>query len=390
MHKINKTEMTNDILNAITDNSLWNLILMGGMLLSLIFTGILIPQILLIAFRKKLFDEPDGRKIHHSSVPRLGGIAFEHVILFSFFIILVIDIYSGRYLLANELQNFTLELSVSVCSLILLYLVGIADDLVGVKYRAKFVVQIICGILFLLGGLCISDCHGILGIHQLPTWLYIPFSVVLVVFIINAINLIDGIDGLASGLSGVALIFYTYVFYMLDEHVYALISISTLGTIIPFFYYNVFGNPEKHRKIFMGDSGSLTIGLILCLLSFKIANLDMSAHSITSNFNPLVLAFIPLMIPCMDVIHVFIHRLRDHKNPFLPDKNHIHHKLLRMGMSQRNSLFLILGVSAICMIGFILFSQYVGATIVFLIYILGYTGINCWMSYKINHIEKNK
>ena len=173
---------------------------------------------------------------------------------------------------------------------------GIADDLVGVKYRAKFVVQITCGILFLVGGLSISDCHGILGIHQLPSFLSIPFSIVMVVFIINAINLIDGIDGLASGLSGVALLFYTYIFYQLGEYLYALISITTLGTIIPFFYYNVFGNPEKHRKIFMGDSGSLTIGLILCLLSFKIANLDMSLHPETSVYNPLVLAFIPLMI----------------------------------------------------------------------------------------------
>ncbi|MBO7636759.1 MAG: undecaprenyl/decaprenyl-phosphate alpha-N-acetylglucosaminyl 1-phosphate transferase [Paludibacteraceae bacterium] len=361
--------------------------LVCGMALSLVFTGILIPQILLIAFRKKLFDEPDGRKIHHSTVPRLGGIAFEHVILFSFFILLVLDINSGRYLLSNELQSHTLELSVSVCSLILLYLVGIADDLVGVKYRAKFVVQITCGILFLVGGLSISDCHGILGIHQLPSFLSIPFSIVMVVFIINAINLIDGIDGLASGLSGVALLFYTYIFYQLGEYLYALISITTLGTIIPFFYYNVFGNPEKHRKIFMGDSGSLTIGLILCLLSFKIANLDMSLHPETSVYNPLVLAFIPLMIPCMDVVHVFIHRVRHHKNPFLPDKNHIHHKLLRMGMSQRSSLLLILVLSALFMVGFILLSQYVNINIVFIVYIIIYTGLNCWMSHKIKGIE---
>lgn len=379
--------MTNNMLHIVADETIWNIMLVCGMALSLVFTGILIPQILLIAFRKKLFDEPDGRKIHHSTVPRLGGIAFEHVILFSFFILLVLDINSGRYLLSNELQSHTLELSVSVCSLILLYLVGIADDLVGVKYRAKFVVQITCGILFLVGGLSVSDCHGIFGIHQLPSFLSIPFSIIMVVFIINAINLIDGIDGLASGLSGVALLFYTYIFYQLGEYLYALISITTLGTIIPFFYYNVFGNPEKHRKIFMGDSGSLTIGLILCLLSFKIANLDMSLHPETSVYNPLVLAFIPLMIPCMDVVHVFIHRVRHHKNPFLPDKNHIHHKLLRMGMSQRSSLLLILVLSALFMVGFILLSQYVNINIVFIVYIIIYTGLNCWMSHKIKGIE---
>lgn len=181
--------------------------------------------------------------------------------------------------------------------------------------------------------------------------------------------------------------FYTYVFYQLGEYLYALISITTLGTIIPFFYYNVFGNPEKHRKIFMGDSGSLTIGLILCLLSFKIANLDVSLHPETSAYNPLVLAFIPLMIPCMDVVHVFIHRVRHHKNPFLPDKNHIHHKLLRMGMSQRSSLLLILVISAIFMVGFILLSQYVNINIVFIVYIIIYTGINCWISHKIKKIE---
>ncbi len=377
-----------DFFISMSDAAFWRFLMVSVLVMSIVAAGILIPQILLIAFRKKLFDEPDERKIHHSTVPRLGGLAFEPVILFTIFILLVFDVHAGRFQLMEELGNNVLSLSICVCSLILLYLVGIADDLIGVKYSAKFVVQVCVGLLFLFGGLYISDLQGLLFLHKLPYLVFWPLTVVLVVFIINAMNLIDGIDGLASGLSGVALGYYGVVFFEIGEYTYALVAFSTLGTVIPFFYYNVFGKAEKQQKIFMGDTGSLTIGLILCFLSFRMANVTISpTHTCLSRVHRLFLAFSPLLVPCMDVVRVFIHRIKKGNSPFLPDKSHIHHKLLSLGMTQHSAMISILLFSAFIIVVSLILSKVVDPTLLFVGIIALFTVTNIWMSHKIEKIE---
>lgn len=364
-----------------SDSSFWRFLMVSVLVMAIVAAGVLIPQILLIAFRKKLFDEPDERKIHHSTVPRLGGLAFEPVILFTIFIMLVFDVHAGRNQLMGEVSGNILPISIWICSLILLYLVGIADDLIGVKYSAKFVVQVACGLLFLFGGLYVNDLHGLLLLHELPKFIFWPLTVVLVVFVINAMNLIDGIDGLASGLSGVALTYYGFVFFDLHEYIYALVSFAALGTVIPFFYYNVFGKAEKQRKIFMGDTGSLTIGLILCFLSFRMARVDVTAGSTClSDIHPLFLAFSPLIVPCMDVVRVFMHRIRKGSSPFLPDKSHIHHKLLNLGMTQHAAMISILVFSATIIGLCVVLSKYVDPTILFVAFIGLFSLLNVAMT----------
>ncbi len=378
-----------DFFITMSDTAFWRFMMISALVISSVAAGVLIPQILLIAFRKRLFDEPDERKIHHSTVPRLGGLAFEPVIIFTMFILLVFDVHAFRFQLMNELGENVLSLSICVCSLILLYLVGIADDLIGVKYSAKFVVQVGCGLLFLFGGLYISDLHGLFFLYdRLPSVLFWPLTVILVVFIINAMNLIDGIDGLASGLSGVALGYYGCVFFEIGEYTFALVAFATLGTVIPFFYYNVFGKAEKQQKIFMGDTGSLTIGLVLCFLSFRMANVDISTdHTCLSRVHPLFLAFCPLMVPCMDVVRVFIHRIRMGNSPFLPDKSHIHHKLLSLGMSQHKAMISILVFSAFFIVVCLILSKIMDPTLLFIACVALYTFLNIWLS---KCIEKRK
>lgn len=368
-----------------SDTAFWRFMMASALIISIVAAGILIPQILLIAFRKKLFDEPDERKIHHSTVPRLGGIAFEPVILFTIFILMVFDVHALRFQLMAELGENVLSLSICVCSLILLYLVGIADDLIGVKYSAKFVVQVGCGLLFLFGGLYISDLHGLFLINdRLPWFLFWPLTIILVVFIINALNLIDGIDGLASGLSGVALGYYGAVFFEIGEYAFALVAFSTLGTVIPFFYYNVFGKAEKQQKIFMGDTGSLTIGLILSFLSIRMANVEIAtSHTCLSRVHPFFLAFGPLLVPCMDVVRVFIHRIRMGNSPFLPDKSHIHHKLLSLGMSQHKAMVTILLFSAFFITSCLILSKRMEPTLLLIGCIALYTFMNIWLSKRI-------
>ena len=132
--------------------------------------------------------------------------------------------------------------------------------------------QALAAALLILGGIELTDLHGFLGIGELPTAVSVILTALISVFIINALNLIDGIDGLASGLSGVACAFYTYMFFHAGLYLFSAIAVATLGVLVPFFVYNVFGNAEKQRKIFMGDTGALTIGLLLSAMSCAYAS----------------------------------------------------------------------------------------------------------------------
>lgn len=146
--------------------------------------GIIIPQILLIAFRKRLFDLPDERKIHHCAVPRLGGIAFKPVVYFTVALLLGINMVMGHSEMLSEIENDVRPLAFAFCSIMVLYLVGMADDLIGIRYRAKFVIQILCGMMLIAGGIYIDNLYGILGIHSVPLWLGYPLTILFVVFII--------------------------------------------------------------------------------------------------------------------------------------------------------------------------------------------------------------
>lgn len=154
----------------------------------------------------------------------------------------------GHSKMLSEIENDVRPLAFAFCSIMVLYLVGMADDLIGIRYRAKFVIQILCGMMLIAGGIYIDNLYGILGIHSVPLWLGYPLTILFVVFIINAINLIDGIDGLASGLCSIACLLYGLTFLMFHQYIYAMLAFATLGVLVPFFYYNVFGNAEHGKR----------------------------------------------------------------------------------------------------------------------------------------------
>ncbi len=359
---------------------LWIVNIALAFVLCVVLAGIVIPQILLIAFRKKLFDLPDERKIHQGVVPRLGGIAFKPVIFFSVALLLGVNILIGNTEFLDEVGRNVTTLSFVFCAVMLLYLVGMADDLIGVRYVAKFFVQILCGIMLIGAGVWLSDFHGILWVGGLYPWFGYLFTVLVIVFIINAINLIDGIDGLASGLCSVACIYYGISFFSLGEYICSLLSFATLGVLIPFFYYNVFGKAERGRKIFMGDTGSLTVGIMVCFLSLKLVR---SAAGNPAGFNPMVLAFAPLIIPCFDVIRVYMRRVRHGQNPFMPDKSHIHHKLLAMGMPQRQTMISIVLASIVLTFLNVWLSRYVHVNLLLIADAAIWILFNMWLTKRI-------
>lgn len=369
------------------NTDLWIINVSLVFVLCVFLAGIVIPQILLIAFRRKLFDVPDERKIHQGAVPRLGGIAFKPVIFFSVFLLLGIDMMVGHTEVLSEIGKDAQPLFFGFCSIIVLYLVGIADDLIGVKYRAKFFVQVLCGVMLIAGGVYLNDLTGVLGVHELPTWIGYLLTVLATVFIINAINLIDGIDGLASGLCSIACLFYGVIFFLFEKYIYSMLAFATLGVLMPFFYYNVFGKVEHHKKIFMGDTGSLTIGMMLCFLSIRLV--QCGADEGGKILNSMILAFSPLIIPCFDVVRVYLHRVRNGKNPFLPDKNHIHHKLIAIGMKQRTVMILIIAVSLLFTLGNILLSKYIEINLLLVIDIAIWTLVNIGLSRRIKKLQSN-
>ena len=348
-------------------------------LISAFIARILIPRILLISLRKKLFDIPDNRKIHKRAIPRLGGVSFFPTTLFSFCLVYAFRLLGGDSVSTVYASYLLPELLLFACGMTLLYLTGIADDLVGVRYRQKFVIQIFCACLFPLSGIWINDLYGLFGIHELSAYIGMPFTVLIIVFITNAINLIDGIDGLASGLSSVALLIFTFLFINKGLWSYAMLAAGTFGVLVPFFYYNVFGSVERARKIFMGDTGSLTLGYTLSFLAIKYSQHNTDIMPYTAG--AFIIAFSTMIIPAFDVVRVVLVRIREGHSPFEPDKNHIHHKLLAVGLSPRKAMLSLLFMSCAFSAANILLVPYVNNTMMLIADIVIWIGLNLWWDY---------
>ena len=311
------------------------------LIVSLLLGLLITPNILLISHKKRLYDIPNERKLHTVLVPQLGGAAFFLTIVTSMCFVLGICVRLDMLPVDPLYGDVTAELLFLVVGSMLLYLIGIADDLVGVRYIYKFAVQFVAALLLVGSGCWFNHLGGFFGIGSLSPWVGIPFTIVFVVYTINALNLIDGIDGLASGLSSISLVVLGSMFFLLHHDIHAALAAATLGVLVPFWFFNVFGNARKGHKLFMGDSGSLVLGFILAYLVLRLSIAVPAGH-----YHPrqLVMSVTPLLIPLLDVIRVVFFRLRHGHHPFLPDKNHFHHKLLRTGMSPTVVMVFILFV----------------------------------------------
>lgn len=311
-----------------------------------LMSSVIIPQIASVAYDKKLFDEPGGRKVHTHATPRLAGISFVPIILFTLILAHGLNDIHIRLAIKGVRYLFS-ESALFFCGLILLNIVGMKDDIVGVKYRTKFLFQALTASFLPASGLWINHLYGFLGIYSLSPWVGIPLTILLVVLIVNSVNLIDGIDGLASGLCLLSLITLGSAFLYYGVWTYSLLAFATVGVLVPFFIYNVFGK-QGGGKIFMGDTGSLTLGYIIAFLAIRFASVNPDVVPYTEG--AIVVAFAPLIVPVFDVCRVIWIRFRSRKHLFAADRNHIHHKFLQMGIAPRRATHYILLMSA----GFIL------------------------------------
>ncbi|MBQ5814616.1 MAG: undecaprenyl/decaprenyl-phosphate alpha-N-acetylglucosaminyl 1-phosphate transferase [Flavobacteriales bacterium] len=317
-----------------------NVVIIMAFFIAAILSWGLIPRILFIAFEKKLFDIPDARKIHTGIVPRLGGVTFYPV-----FVLVFMMAFAGICFWHSNVKEIIstdviAECAMLICGMTIIFLIGIGDDLVGVSNKKKFLGQIAAAMFIPLSGFWINNWYGLFGVNELPVWVGMPFTVFVTVLITNAINLIDGLDGLASGLCAIAFVGVGGVFFLDGVWLYALICAIMLGNVLVFFVYNVFGSTLRRTKIFMGDTGSLMLGYVL---SFILIRYVFCEHTIQAgDEGKFMIALSLIFVPIFDVLRVMIVRVRKGVSPFLPDKNHLHHKFLAVRFTKTQTLCSIL------------------------------------------------
>ena len=358
---------------------LMTLYILGAFILSLICGLTFTPIILDFCKKKKLYDLPSERKVHKNAIPRLGGISFFPSMMTAFVVMLLYFSFSNRSNLDVSIWSASY-----IIGLTIIYFTGIVDDLIGLNATTKFVIQILTACLLPLSGLYINHLYGLFGIDEIPYYIGMPLTVFVIVFIDNAINLIDGIDGLASGLSLIALTGFLayFTYYHVFVYTYSILAAGMIGALIAFMYFNLFGKPERNKKIFMGDSGSLSLGFTLGFFAIKCAmdNENIWPPRQEALLVPLSLLF----VPTADVVRVTLFRFRHHKPLFLADKNHIHHKLMQTGMNQHQALCFILLLA----IFYILFNGFIAAWMSLTNILLLDIVLFCVVILSINHYLK--
>lgn len=289
-----------------------------------------IPVIVRISVAKSFLDTPNERKLNKMPVPNLGGIAlFLGISIATLIGLLKFPFPDWRYISSG---------------MMILFFIGFKDDILIIAPGKKFVAQLLVAFVMIgLGGIRVTDFHGLLGIGRLNYPLSFTVSTLFFVSTINAINLIDGIDGLAALLGLVSSIVFAGLFYAADQPVYSIMGMATAGSLSAFAIYNIYG---RKNKIFMGDTGSLILGFLLSIFAVKINEIELTG-SVISDKLPVVFSLALLAIPLFDMTRLFIQRILNGKSPFAPDKNHIHHKFLNLGLSHINASAIIVLMQSI-------------------------------------------
>ncbi|MBI1783057.1 MAG: undecaprenyl/decaprenyl-phosphate alpha-N-acetylglucosaminyl 1-phosphate transferase [Sphingobacteriales bacterium] len=298
--------------------------LLIGVSIAFIVTFYAIPVIIRVADIKKLYDEPDERKIHSSPIPSLGGLG----------------IYAGfllAILIASPEQSS--ELQYYIAASLVIFFLGLKDDILILSPIKKFLGQLLAAFIIIYkGGVQIISMHGFLGVQQLPEFFSLALTYFTVIVVINSFNLIDGVDGLAGSLGVFTSAAFGLYFFSVNQLMFSVMGFALAGSLAAFLIFNY-----SPAKIFMGDTGAMLIGLVNSILVIKFINAADDPH--LGGLAPLAAApaigFAILMIPLFDTLRVFGIRILYRRSPFSPDRNHIHHLLLDRGLSHKMVTFTI-------------------------------------------------
>ena len=331
-----------------------------------------IPKIIRVSYRKHLMDVPGNRSSHSRKVPRLGGIA----VYFS--VMVVSSIFSADMMYQNVFF---------AGALVLLFFIGLMDDLLVVSPYKKLYAQIVSALMIVVGSnVRIESFLGLFGIYEIPYIASVLVTVFAIILIINSYNLIDGIDGLASSVGILISLCFVFIFFRLYDYSTGFLAISVLGSLLAFLYFNL----SDQYKIFMGDTGSMVVGYLISFMAIKFVNIS-SIDWVMIKSAPVVVIAI-LIVPLIDTLSVIIIRLMKGKSPFSSDQNHIHHRLLRLGLSHIQTTVIIC-LSNILIIVFAYFIRRLNLNLMFLLVVcagLFLSYLPLVLSEKINQRKKLK
>lgn len=316
-----------EIIQGLTTNLGWFYAILA-MGLSAALSAYAIPIIIHIAHEKELVDKPgDERKQHERITPLLGGLA-----IFTS----LVSVYSivGP---ATRLKAFPMLVGATM----ILYTVGLKDDLLVTAPGKKLISQVLAGILVYLGGIHITNMFGIFGLGHLSFIPSMLLTVITVVAIVNAYNLIDGVDGLAGSVGLIASLAFGSWYWSHGFTAIALLAFTLAGALLGFLWFNFYP-----ARIFMGDAGSLVVGFLLAVMAIRFIEINANGlvESQVSDIAPLF-AMTVLIVPIYDTLRVFLLRAIKKRSPFHPGRDHVHHQLLGMGFSQRGTVFVLSGIN---------------------------------------------
>jgi UDP-N-acetylmuramyl pentapeptide phosphotransferase/UDP-N-acetylglucosamine-1-phosphate transferase len=293
------------------------------------------PALIKVAVLKRLIDTPsEERKIHKRSIPTIGGIIIYAGTLFAYALWYNVE---DRMYYDRIFQSVT-EFKLIIATSLILFFVGVKDDIIGTAPVKKLFAHIVVAlILVLMGDIRITGMHGIFGVYEIPYWGSVFISIFTYVVVVNAFNLIDGVDGLAAGIGFISCMAFGIWFIFANEFPYAALSFALGGALLGFLIFNF-----SPAKIFMGDSGSLVIGMFICVLSIKMIEYPIQQlDGFWVRVSKPVFAISALAYPLMDTLRVFIIRAIRGQSPFNADRNHIHHKLLDCKYSHVKTVIVI-------------------------------------------------
>lgn len=321
---------------------------------SLIISLVSIPSIIKVAKLKNLFDEPDDRTVHENSVPTLGGLA-----IFSGFT--VASLFFCDIMQIPELKFF-------VAGTIILFFIGIKDDILVIAPLTKLLGQIVVTfIIVFFSDIELTNIHGFWGIYEIPRYIGVPLTIFVFLVVVNGFNLIDGIDGLSSGIGVVSAGTLGVWFYLVEEYQYAILAASISGALIGFLRYNIL---SKSFKIFMGDTGSLIIGLVISILIIKFNEMNVKLDFEYAKSCAPAISIAILIIPLFDTLRVMFIRFFQRKPLFKPDKQHIHHLFINLGLSHKQAVLIIVIINVLFIIAAMILHQYMGILRLTLVFLL--------------------
>lgn len=307
------------------------IILLFPAIASLVSVNWIFLKILSIAKRKGLVDNPNARKLQKAAVPVMGGL----VVFFGLLAGMATYIVGCMYwdIPINILNNSLLV--VLLCCSVMLY-VGTLDDILGLTAKSRLLIEVLTMLVLIFGsGLCVDSFHGLWGVNNFNWWIAVPLTVFAGVGIINAYNMVDGVNGLSSGLCIICSIILGVICFKRGDFSNSVLAFCFTTSLIPFLLHNVFG---KRSRMFIGDGGTMVMGLLISWYSIKILSSD-NADSLTCmTIDGCEMGLIAMMLsvvslPVFDTLRVMTLRIIKGKSPFDPDKTHLHHAFVAVGVS---------------------------------------------------------